>query len=63
MLLAATLVVANPAHAQSDTASCATEGAVADAAEQSRDWWPTATRCWPARDTLAGSASLELVGQ
>ena len=33
MLLAVTLVVANPALAQSDTASCASDGAVSAAAD------------------------------
>ena len=57
MLLAVTLVVAHPAYAQTDTASCATEGAVADAADNPG----LVTDCdtlLAGRDTLAGSATL-----
>ena len=56
-LLAVTLLVANPALAQSDAASCATEGAVADAADNP-GLVADCDALLAGRDTLAGSASL-----
>ena len=56
-LLAVTLLVANPALAQSDTASCASDGAVADAADNP-GLVADCDTLLAGRDTLAGSASL-----
>ena len=56
-LLAAALLVADPAFAQSDTASCATEGAVADAADNP-GLVADCDALLAGRDMLAGSATL-----
>ena len=56
-LLAAALLVADPAFAQSDTASCATGGAVAGSADNP-GLVADCDTLLAARDTLAGSASL-----
>ena len=56
-LLAAILVVADPASAQSDTAACVAGGAVSDAAN-SPGLVSDCDTMLAARDTLAGSATL-----
>ena len=56
-LLAAILVVADPASAQSDASSCSTAGAVSDAADNP-GLVSDCDTLLAARDTLAGTATL-----